>query len=72
MPKEETDLHGRVVTATETVVASERQGFKHDRKVALSFVGEEVSRLDTPRRCLSKRGKDYLGLDKILSILSPF
>jgi hypothetical protein len=40
MHKEETDLHGRVVAATEIVVASERQGFKHDKKVALSFVGE--------------------------------
>jgi hypothetical protein len=68
----ETDLHGRVVVDTEIVVAGERQGFKQDKKVALSFVGGGVSRLDTPRRCLSKRDEDYSGLDKILSIPSSF
>jgi hypothetical protein len=39
MHKEETDLHDRIVVATEIVVADGRQGFKHDKKVALSFCG---------------------------------
>jgi hypothetical protein len=41
MHKEETDLHDRVAVGTEIAVAGERQGFKHDKKVALSLCGRE-------------------------------